>query len=183
MPMEPIDLAGAYRVLNPGSVVLVSVGDESGDNLLAITWNMPVRKDPPMAALLVGKRHHSYPFIARTGELGVNVLDASRVAAVYGCGTVSGAEEADKWARAGLTRRPGERIGAPLVEEAVAALECRVCQVVDLGATALLVANVLAGFADPEHCPGGEWRFDRGLGLLHHLGGARFTASDRLVEP
>ena len=74
-PIEP--LSNAYRLLNPGSVVLVSVGDGDDDNLFAVTWNMPVRKDPGMLALLSGKRHHSYPFIARTGELGVNVPDAS----------------------------------------------------------------------------------------------------------
>ena len=67
----------AYRLLNPGAVVLITVGDGKKDNLFAVTWNMPVRKSPPMIAILSGKRHHSFRFVARTGEYGVNVLGNS----------------------------------------------------------------------------------------------------------
>jgi flavin reductase (DIM6/NTAB) family NADH-FMN oxidoreductase RutF len=174
-PIEP--LSHAYRLLNPGSVVLVTVGDGETDNLFAVTWNMPVRKDPGMVALLSGKGHHSYPVIERTGELGINVPDASLADAVLGCGTVSGAREPDKFGRFGLTRQAAERIDAPLVTECVANLECRVCQVVDLGTSALIVAQILAAQADPRHVQGGHWTFDNGLRLLHHLSGARFCVS------
>ena len=34
----------AYRLLNPGCIVLISVGDGKRDNLFPVTWNMPVRK-------------------------------------------------------------------------------------------------------------------------------------------
>jgi len=175
-------LASAYRLLNPGSVVIVSVGDAERDNLFAVTWNMPVRKDPPMLALLSGKRHFSYPFIARTGELGINVPDASLADVVYGCGTTTGRKEPAKFARFNLTRQPSKRIKVPLVAEAVANLECRVAQIVDLGASALIVAQVLAASAATDHFRDGMWRFDRGLRLLHHLSGKQFCVSDRATE-
>ena len=174
-------LANAYRLLNPGCLVLVSVGDGEGDNLFPVAWNMPLRKDPPMVALLSGKGHHSYPFIAKTGELGLNVAHADIMDAVLGCGTTSGAGGVDKWARFGLTRRPADRIKAPLVEEAVAHLECRVCQVVDLGASSLLLAQVLEATAATEHFQNGRWLFSNGLQLIHHLGGDQFAISDRAV--
>lgn len=177
MQKLPVDLVHAYRVVNPGCVVLVSVGDGKADNLFAVTWNMPVRQSPPMLALVSGKAHHSYGFLERTGELGVNVMPAELVDALYGCGTVSGAKEPDKWARFGLTRTPGTLIKAPLVAEAVASLECRVCQVVDLGTSALLVAQVLSAAADPRHWQDGRWSFDQGLRLLHHLTGPNFAVS------
>ena len=178
-PLEP--LSRAYRLLNPGSVVLVSVGDGKRDNLFPVTWNMPVRDDPPMAALLCGKDHFSYPIIARTGELGLNVPDASIVDALLGCGLTSGTDVSDKFARFGLSRQAPTRISAPLVAEAVAHLECRICQVVDLGDSALLVAQVLAAAADPRHFRDGRWRFDEGLRLIHHLGGDDFCVSERAV--
>ena len=170
--------ADAYRLINPGVVVLVSVGDGKQDNLFSVAWNVPVRKEPPMLALVVGKGHHSWPFIERTGELGVNVPDASLMDRVLGCGKVSGRDEPDKLTRFGLTRQAAERIKAPLVAEAVANLECRVCQVVDLGASALLVAQVLHAMAATDHFRDGQWQFDRGLRLLHHLSGERFCISD-----
>jgi flavin reductase (DIM6/NTAB) family NADH-FMN oxidoreductase RutF len=177
-----VPLAQAYRLLNPGCVVLVSVGDGESDNLFPVSWNMPVRKDPPLVALLSGKGHWSYRFVERTGELALNVLDASHADAVLGCGSTSGSDEPDKFGRFGLTRAPATAIDAPLVAEAVATLECRVCQVVDLGTAALLVAQVVAAAASPEHFRDGSYRFDRGLRLLHHLGGSDFAVSERVVN-
>ncbi len=178
-PIEP--LSNAYRLLNPGGVVLVTVGDGDRDNLFAVTWNMPVRKDPGMLALLSGKRHHSYPFITETGEFGVNVPDASLADAVLGCGSVTGAKEPDKFSRFGLTRDPATRIKAPLVAQCVANLECRVCQIVDLGASSIIVAQILAAKADTRHVQRGHWTFDNGLRLLHHLSGGRFCVSSEAI--
>jgi len=172
----------AYKMLNPGAVALISVGDGKTDNLFSVTWNMPVRRDPGMVAILSGKRHYSYPFIERTGEFGVNIPHGGIVDAVLGCGRTTGSKVPDKFARFGLTRQPAEKIKAPLVAEAVANVECRLCQVIDLGQSSLLIAQILAAQASPEHFKDGEWCFDNGLALLHHLGGDRFAVSEREIS-
>ena len=41
-----------YRLLNPGPVVVISVGDVERDNLFMVTWDMPVRKTRPGACKL-----------------------------------------------------------------------------------------------------------------------------------
>ena len=174
--------ASAYRLLNPGCVVLISVGDKRRDNLFALTWNMPVRKNPAMVAILSGKGHFSYPFIEKTGEFGINIPDLSLVDAVLGCGRTTGAKVDDKFARFGLTRQLAKRIKAPLVAEAVANLECRVCQVVDLGASALVVAQIIRAGAATDHFREGHWQFDRGLQLIHHLSGDRFCVSGQAIS-
>jgi flavin reductase (DIM6/NTAB) family NADH-FMN oxidoreductase RutF len=182
MEKEKIDpWTYAYRLLNPGSVVLISTGDGSKDNLFAVTWNMPVRKDPGMVAIVSGKRHFSYPFIAKTGEFGINVPDASIVDAVYGCGTTSGHDVEDKFSRFGLTRQKAEKIKAPLVKEAVANLECRVVQLVDLGASSLIIAQILTACADTLYFLDGQWLIENGLQLIHHLGGNRFAVSSQVI--
>lgn len=178
----PVAPSAAYRLINPGTLVLVSVGDGERDNLFPVSWNMPVGKDPGMVAVAAGKEHHSYPFIARTGELALNVPDVTIVDAVLGCGSVSGRDVPDKFARFGLTRRSARHIKPPLVAEAVAHLECRVQQVVDLGDAALLVGRIVAAEVAAEHFRDGAWSFDHGLTLIHHLGGDRFCLSDREVR-
>jgi flavin reductase (DIM6/NTAB) family NADH-FMN oxidoreductase RutF len=100
---------------------------------------------------------------------------------VLGCGSITGRTGVDKFERFGLSRQAATRIKPPLVEEALANLECRVCQVVDLGTSALLVAQVVAAVASTAHFEKGHWRFDDGLELLHHLSGSRFCVSDRVV--
>lgn len=106
---------------------------------------------------------------------------ASLADAVLGCGSVSGRDEPEKFARFGLTRQAPERIKAPLVAECVAHLECRVCQLVDLGSSALVVAQILAASAATEHVQRGHWTFDNGLRLLHHLSGGRFCVSGEAI--
>lgn len=172
----------AYRLLNPGAVALISVGDGQKDNLFSVTWNMPLRRDPGMVAILSGKRHYSYPFIQKTGEFGVNIPHTGIVAAVLGCGRTTGSKVPDKFDKFGLTRQPAEKIKAPLVAESVGNLECRVCQIVDLGASSLILAQILAAQVAEEHFKKGGWCFDNGLSLLHHLGGDRFAACEREVE-
>ena len=143
---------------------------------------MPVRKDPPLVAIESGKAHYSYPFIARTGEFGINVPSAHIVKQVMAAGKISGAKTDDKWTSAGLTRQAASQIKPPLVAEALANLECRVCQVVDLGASALLIAQVVAAVADKDSFENGQWKFNKGLELLHHLGGNRFSIARECVE-
>ena len=117
MDKNPVEPKSAYRLLNPGCVVIISVGDGERDNLFAVTWNMPVRKNPAMLALLSGKGHFSYPFIERTGEFGVNVPDASLVDAVLGCGRTTGSRVRDKFERFSLSRQTPTHIKVPLESE------------------------------------------------------------------
>jgi len=178
MTKQTVPLPSVYRLLNPGCVVVVSVGDGDGDNLFALTWNMPVKKQPAMAALLCGKGHHSYGFIERSGELAINIVSASHVDGLFSSGKMSGRDVEDKWAKVGFTRAPAAQIKAPLVAEAVASLECRVQQTVDLDRSALLVVEIVAAIADPAHFEDGMWTFARGLRLIHHLSGSRFCVSE-----
>ncbi|MCP4715402.1 MAG: flavin reductase family protein [Deltaproteobacteria bacterium] len=183
MSIIQIDPApNAYRLLNPGAVALISVGDGSADNLFSVTWNMPMRRDPGMVAILSGKRHYSYPFIQKTGEFGMNIPHAGIVDAVLGCGRTTGSTVKDKFERFGLTRRKAAKIKAPLVDEAVGSLECRVCQIVDMGASSLLIAQIVAAWADPQHYRDDDWTYDNGLRLVHHLGGDRFAVSTEEIS-
>lgn len=182
MKKTRIDTKVAYRLINPGCVVLVGVGDGSSDNLFTVAWNMPARKDPPKLALLSGKRHFSYDFIDQTGEFSVNIMDAEQAGALLKCGTVSGRDVPDKFAVSGLTRKAASRIKAPLVEEAAASIECTVDRVIDVDGGALIIANIVAAEASPVHFTDKGWNFDNGLRLLHHLTGANFCTSDNAVR-
>lgn len=177
VPIEPLE--NAYRLLNPGAVVLVSVGDGERDNLFPVTWNMPIRKDPGMVALLSGKTHFSYRFFEQTGQFGLGVPDGSLADAVLGCGRTSGRQVPDKFARFGLTREAPEVIAAPRVAECVGNLECEVERIVDLDRSSIVIGRIVAAAADPAHFAGGEYTFEHGLELLHHLGGERFALTTR----
>ena len=106
-----------------------------------------MRQAMALAALLSGKRHFSYPLIVETRELAINIMDASMVDAVYGCGTTTGRTVADKFGRFDLHREEADQIAVPLVAEAVANVECRVRDLVDLDTSSLIIADIVAVFA------------------------------------
>ena len=173
--------ANQYSLLNPGCVVIVSCGDETKDSLFSVTWNMPIRKDPSMVAILAGKGHYSYSFIKKTGEFGINIPASSLVDAVLGCGTTSGHKGVDKWERFGLSRQKAQKIKAPLINETFANLECRISQIVDMGASSLLMAQIVSAQVDDQYFADGKLVFDGNLELLHHLGGDRFCVSNKMI--
>jgi flavin reductase (DIM6/NTAB) family NADH-FMN oxidoreductase RutF len=143
---------------------------------------MPAMDEPPLVTLLLAREHFSFPFVEKTGELGLNVPDASLLDAVYGCGRTSGREVRDKFGRFGLTRQRASQIRAPLVAEAVANLECRVERIEDVEGCALVLARVVAAVAAVAHFALGRWQFGSGLQLIHHLDGNRFCVSERVLE-
>ncbi|MBN2342454.1 MAG: flavin reductase family protein [Deltaproteobacteria bacterium] len=170
-----------HSLLNPGCVVWVSAGDGDNDSVFTVTWNMPVRRDPAMVAIECSRNHHTYQFIRRSGEFALNVPEARHVNQVLACGRVSGKTGVDKFEKFGLTRESAEKIKAPLVGEAFANLECRIAHVVDMGSSALLIAQVVSARVDERHFVDGKLVFDNGLELLHHLGGDRFCVSTQSI--
>ena len=174
--VEKADVMKAfYRLLHPRPVVLVTCTDKEGRaNALAISWITPVARDPPTIAISVGKTRYSNGLIRETGEFVVNVPPDGLVEHVQFCGTVSGRDVPDKIAKAKLTAKPAKVVKAPIIDECVAHLECRVKQVVDCGSHDLFVAEVVAAYADPAAFKEGLWN----LGVakpLQHAGGNTYS--------
>ena len=84
--------------------------------------------------------------------------------------------QSDKWSEFGLAAMPASRIGAPLVAECIAWLECRLLdeQAVEQRHD-LFVAEVVAASADDRVFSGGRWHFgDDALRTLHYVAGGQF---------
>ncbi len=168
-----------HRLITPGCVSLITVGNGDQDNLFSVAWTTALRKTPPMVGILCGKRHYSYQFINETGEFGLNIPDATIAKSVIQAGKVSGHEVADKFVHVDLTKSESQQIKAPLVQEAIARMECRVSQVNDMGGSVFFIAQILRAEVRDDCFADSHWNFDNGLQLIHHLGGNRFAVSER----
>jgi flavin reductase (DIM6/NTAB) family NADH-FMN oxidoreductase RutF len=139
---------------------LITCGDVAEEsNIIAVSFCMPVSKEPPLIACAIGKRAYSCELIRRTREFAVNIPLAKLKREIYYCGTHSG-REIDKFREAGLTRSPSRRLGAPIIAECVAHLECSVRQEVETGDKTLFIGEVLEAYADEalvKQGPGTEY--------------------------
>ncbi len=151
MPAEewiPVSLDGKwYYVLYPRPAYIITTGNKAKYTAMAASWVMPVSMHPPLVAVSVAPKRYTYELLREAGEFAVNIMDYKYYKEVSYVGTVSGREEEDKLAKAGLTKMDAKRIDCPVVAEATAILECRVVSEVGTGDHVLFIGEVLEAYA------------------------------------
>eukprot|EP00771_Trimastix_marina_P000882 gnl/Trimastix_PCT/1916.p2 GENE.gnl/Trimastix_PCT/1916~~gnl/Trimastix_PCT/1916.p2 ORF type:complete len:193 (+),score=52.78 gnl/Trimastix_PCT/1916:68-646(+) len=179
-----IPLAGIHRTINHGPCVLVSTYDHIRErpNVMAVAWNMPCNRDPPMVALTIGASQTTLESIRGTRKFCVNVPQENIKPAVLYVGSVHG-RDADKFAadlpaEKKLTPIPSkalwdEKVRVPRIQECMVHLECELEQEVPVGAAIIVIGRVVAASAD-EGLYGADGYDQEALPMLHHAGGAKF---------
>ncbi|MBC7256899.1 MAG: flavin reductase family protein, partial [Chloroflexi bacterium] len=108
---------GAKTILYPTPALLVGTYDETGKpNVMTAAWGGICNSQPPCVYVSLRKATYSHHCILAQGGYTVNILSEAYVRQVDYCGLASG-REGDKFASAGLTPLPAERVQAPYVAE------------------------------------------------------------------
>lgn len=182
----PVELAKATRLLNHGPTVLVTSAHQGRTNVMSAAWNLPLDFDPPKVLLVIDRASFTRELVEASGAFALNVPPKALAAAALHVGRVSGREQTDKFARAGLSTFAASRIEAPLVAGCVAWLECRVLPEPHNQETYdLFIAEVVAAWADERVFSQGRWHFDDApdeLRTLHHVAGGHFYAIGDAVK-
>lgn len=122
--MREFSINKAFTLLEPGSVVLVTTQDDQQPNIMTISWTMVV-DFTPVFALTTGPWNHSFAALRKTGESVIAIPTVDLLDQVVGIGTCSGADT-DKFEKFRLTLRKASKVKAPLIQECLANIECRV---------------------------------------------------------
>ena len=170
-----VNLELAHRLPHPKLTVLVSCSDASGRaNIITLAWSMPVSMNPPLIAVSIAPRRYSHRLIEETGEFIVNVPSIEILKETSYCGSISG-RDVDKFKMTGLTPAPARKVRAPIIEECIAHLECKVYKKVQAGDHTIFIGEIVAAYANE-----GVFKrvFDIGkVRLIYHLGGDEFTTT------
>lgn len=126
--MKALELGKAFTLIELGPVVLVTTHDCGRNNIMTISWTM-VTDFTPRFAITTGPWNHSFQALRKTRECVIAIPGVDLLDKVVGIGTCSGADM-EKFARFALTPLPAREIGAPLVAECLANIECRVADFV-----------------------------------------------------
>ncbi len=126
--MRRMKLSSAFTLIEPGPVVWVTTEEPPNDNVMTISWTMVVDFKPRFA-ITTGPWNHSYAALRKRRECVIAIPAVDLLDQVIGVGTCSGADT-NKFAKFGLTRRPGRVVGAPLIAECLANIECKVVDIV-----------------------------------------------------
>ena len=143
--MRPLKLGKAFTLMEPGPVILVTTHDGKKDNIMTISWTM-VLDFAPAFAICTGEWNHSYAALRRRRECVIAIPTIDLLDTVIGIGTCSGVDT-DKFARFGLTPLPARIVGAPLIRECLANIECKVVEII--GKHNIVVLEGVAAHLDP----------------------------------
>ncbi|MEW6276626.1 MAG: flavin reductase family protein [Bacillota bacterium] len=173
-----VPVEAAYRLINPGCVVLVTSAYRDRSNVMTLAWQTPLSSRPPLVGIAVAQKHLTAELITAGGEFALNIPGANLLKQVLRCGKVSGRER-DKFKEAGLTPVAAKKIRAPLIAECLGHLECGVVDRYKTGDHYFFVGEVLAAGAQTDFF---SERWNEAAELIHHLGGKWFYRSGRREE-
>ena len=167
--MHALALSKAFTLIEPGPVVLVTTHDGVRSNIMTISWTMVI-DFTPVFAITTGEWNHSFAALQKTRECVIAIPTVDMLDQVVGIGTCSGTDT-DKFARFGLTPAPGQFVKAPLIEECLANIECRLVDIVS--AHNIVVLEGLAAYLDPER---------REKRTVHAVGDGTFVVDGRRLD-
>ena len=131
---------------------LYVIGSRAGErrNAMTANWAAQVSSDPKVLAVSVEKPALTHELIAEGRVFSVNVLDREDRAIVR---KFTKPVEVDGQTLNGFPFHDG-KTGAPILDQAVAWVDCRLHSSVDLGSHTLFLGEVVdAGFQKPEDTP------------------------------
>jgi flavin reductase (DIM6/NTAB) family NADH-FMN oxidoreductase RutF len=145
-----VNLSSAYRLIHPMHTVLVScVGKNRKSNIITLAWVMPTSIDPPLVAMSIAPRRHSYKLIEETKEFVVNIPTMDILNQTLFCGRRSG-KTYNKFKETGLTASRSRKVKPPIIKECVAHLECRLHSQFATGDHTIFVGEIVEAYADKE---------------------------------
>ncbi|WP_395665024.1 flavin reductase family protein [Methylocella sp.] len=169
--MKEIPLKDAYQLVEPGPTTLLTTRHEGRANVMTLSWHMVVDFTPRLACV-VSEANFSHAALRATGECVIAIPDVGLAAKAVEIGNCSG-REVRKFEAFGLTPKPAHKVGAPLVAECFANLECRVVDAQLADTYNLFILEVVMAWRDPRK---------KAPKTIHHQGYGRFIVDGETIE-
>lgn len=165
-------LSKVYTLLEPGPVVLLTTKDKGISNVMTMSWHTMMDFAPPLVGCVVSNRNYSFNVLKRTRNCVINIPAAALAKKVVGCGNISGAK-IDKLKKFNLTPQDSVIVGAPLIKECYASLECRLVDARMAGKYNFFILKVVKAWIDPSV---------KNPKTLHHMGRGKFMMAGRVIH-
>ena len=140
--------------LMPTGLFLLTAAHEGQDNWQFVQRGLPISGGPPTTvAVILSHRNRTTELVEASGEFGLAICGPKQAEMVIGSRGVTGHKVDDKFAQFGMQRLQARHIGAPLIADSFANLECRVVNRLVLDDRTIYVGEVLAMYHNPASEP------------------------------
>ena len=133
---------------------------------------MMVDFEPPIVACVISNRDYTFEMLRKTRECVINIPTVEMATKVTGCGNTTGSRT-DKFKKFHLTPIPASEVGAPLIKECYASLECRVIDTRMVQKYNIFILEVVkAWVSQPKGYPR----------TMHHFGRGNFMVAGKTIR-
>ena len=172
MAKRSLPLSNVYGLLEPGPVVMVTTARRGRPNVMTMSWHTMIEFEPPLVGCVISNRNHSFGLLKATKECVINIPTVEIAEKVVACGNCSGVN-IDKFEKFCLTPKTASRVGAPLIDECYANLECRVADTRMVAKYCLFIVEVIKAWIDPTV---------KKPRTIHHLGRGKFVVAGERIK-
>lgn len=113
------------------------------NNLMALSWHMPISREPFRYAIAMRKENFTHSLLVKFGCFTLNFLSFTYAEAVDQCGRLHG-NETDKLAVVGLNASLTDADGNQIIDEADYAYECTIIDTYENGDHTIFISDVTA---------------------------------------
>ncbi|HEY0298502.1 MAG TPA: flavin reductase family protein [Arachidicoccus sp.] len=170
--MKNFPLRNVVRLIEPGAVVIVSTFHNGKANLMTMGFHMMMQHNPPLIGAIIGPWDFSYTALRETGECILAIPGVDLIKKVVDIGNCSGSE-IDKFGQFKFTKGKARQVSAPIVNECLANVECKVIDTKLVNDYSFFVLEAVHAWINPERK---EQR------IFHHKGDGTFSVSGRTIN-
>ena len=162
----------ARRLLNPGPVAIVTTSWRGTPNAAPVAWTAPLSMEPPLVGCVIHPGRHTADMIRYSEEFALNIPSRTLLKHTAFFGSTSGLVD-NKVESSQIETFNALQVDAPLLDGALAWIECGLRDVIPVGDHSLFVGEVVRVqaleeayaerwlLADPDLSPltflGGSW--------------------------
>ncbi len=169
-----VELSKSYLLLNHGPVTIITSAHNDKRNIMSAAWAMAVDFSPAKLAVVIDANTYTRELVDASGEFALQIPKKKIAQTVMDVGSVCGREQ-DKFAHFKLNSFAAQKIQAPLLEDCIAWLECKVIKQ-ESEKYDLILAEVVAAQADARQFIDNRWQFsdDKNERSIHYMAGGEF---------
>jgi flavin reductase (DIM6/NTAB) family NADH-FMN oxidoreductase RutF len=132
----------------PVAVISVGTGEEA--NLVTLAYVGKVCFDPPVIAISIQPKRHSYQLIEKHREFVINYPTIKQLREADYIGTRSG-RDINKWNELGLSKEEASIVKVPMIKDFPWNMECKVINRIKFGSHVCYFGKVVATHTDPDY--------------------------------
>ena len=161
-----------HKLIEPGPVVFVTTAYRGKSNIMTMGFHMMIQHEPPLIGAVIGPWDYSFKAIKASRECVIAIPGADLADKVVDIGNCSG-EDIDKFKKFKLTMRSAQQVQAPLIEECIANIECKVVDTRMVNRYNLFIFQAVKSWSNADRK---EQR------TLHHQGNGTFKVDGKAID-